>query len=115
MNIIKANIVDGGVAIGDYVVPVERGILDKATTGRVLLGVRPESLPITGGGLQLSVDLVEHLGADNLVYGTLQDCDGMNVSVVARGHQTPGLGSTIHVQPQTTYVFDVAGDQPRLF
>mgnify|MGYP006059581985 FL=1 len=42
--------------------------------GEVILGIRPEHLSQSDNGLiNLSVDLVEQLGSDNLVYGQLKD------------------------------------------
>ena len=42
--------------------------------GDVILGIRPEHLSQSDNGLiNLSVDLVEQLGSDNLVYGQLKD------------------------------------------
>ena len=42
--------------------------------GDITLGIRPEHLSQSDNGLiNLSVDLVEQLGSDNLVYGQLKD------------------------------------------
>src|SRR5689334_21333266 len=47
MNLIEAQIVDGGAKIGDFVVPVERALLAKAGDDKtVTLGIRPESFHI---------------------------------------------------------------------
>ena len=114
MNLIEVPIVDGGVALGGVTVPIERSILDKATGPRVLLGVRPEDLPLADSGPAVTVELVENLGADNFVHGVIADDQGNNVPLVARGKSMPNMGDVVHVQPTRTYVFDLAGDQPRI-
>ena len=114
MNLIEVPIVDGGVALGGVTVPIERSVLDKATGPRVLLGVRPEDLPLADSGPAVTVELVENLGADNFVHGVIADDQGNNVPLVARGKSMPRMGDVVHVQPTRTYVFDLAGDQPRI-
>ena len=116
MNIIAAPIVDGGVDLNGYTVPVDRTFLDKAASGKVLVGVRPEDLELAGEGADMTVTLVEELGADTYVYGTFKAFDGSNVDLVARGQgmAAPKIGSVVKVRPSRTYVFDSEGDQLRL-
>jgi multiple sugar transport system ATP-binding protein len=72
MNLIQGKIVEGGVQVGDYVVPVAREILAKATgDDSLVLGIRPENFAITEAGIAIDVDLVEELGADGYLYGTM--------------------------------------------
>ncbi|MGA4507928.1 ABC transporter ATP-binding protein [Propionibacteriaceae bacterium G1746] len=74
MNLMQGKVVEGGVQIGDYVVPVAREILDKAKGEETLtLGIRPETFVLsdTGEGIGLDVAVVEELGADAYLYGTL--------------------------------------------
>ncbi len=72
MNLMAGNIVDGGVQIGDYTVPVPREILAKAGDDKTLtLGIRPESFVPQEEGIGVQVAVVEELGADAFVYGTL--------------------------------------------
>ena len=116
MNLARVDIVDGGVRMGDAVVPVERQILDKASANAVLLGVRPEDLALSDEGVSMRVTLVEELGADSYVYGEYTGPDGSLVSLVARdqSHHAPRIGDTVKVRPTTTYLFDIEGDQLRL-
>jgi multiple sugar transport system ATP-binding protein len=116
MNIIDTPIVDGGVQAHNHVVPVERERLDQASGGRVLLGVRPEDLHLSDDGIEITVTVVEELGADTFVYGQYTGSDGTTVDLVARdrGFQAPRIGSVVRVKPERTYVFDTAGDQKRL-
>lgn len=116
MNLARVDIVDGGVRMGDAMVPVERQILDKASANAVLLGVRPEDLALSDEGVSMRVTLVEELGADSYVYGEYTAPDGSLVSLVARdqSHHAPRIGDTVKVRPTTTYLFDIEGDQLRL-
>jgi multiple sugar transport system ATP-binding protein len=116
MNIAQVNIVDGGVQMGDAVVPVERSILDRAQGNTVLLGVRPEDLRLSERGTTMRVTLVEELGADSYVYGEYTASDGETINLVARdqSHNAPRIGEMVHVQPNRTYIFDSSGDQLRL-
>ena len=114
MNMINAPIVDGGVTLNGVTVPVERTTLDKASGGSVWLGVRPEDLVIGDTGADMTVTLVENLGADTFVYGTFTGADGTETTLVARGHALPRIGDTVKVSPTRTYVFDTAGNRPRI-
>jgi multiple sugar transport system ATP-binding protein len=116
MNIIAAPIVEGGVSLNGYTVPVDREFLAKAASGKVLVGVRPEDLHISQDGADMTVTLVEELGADTYVYGTFKAADGTNVDLVSRGQglHAPKIGSTVKVNPIRTYIFDTEGAQLRL-
>ena len=115
MNIIPSTIAEGGVDMNGHLVPIERSVLDKATTSTVILGVRPEDLALSTEGADMTVTLVEELGADTYVYGTYAGPDGP-VDLVARGQgmAAPKIGSVVKVNPTRIYVFDTAGDQLRL-
>ena len=97
-------------------IPIERSVLGKAPSGKVILGVRPEDLHLSETGPEMTVTLVEELGADTYVYGPYKDADGVSVDLVARGQGmvAPKIGMTVHVMPQRTYVFDSEGAQTRL-
>ncbi len=74
MNLIAGKVVDGGVQVGDHVVPVAREILAKAQgEADLTLGIRPEHFHTTedGKGIAIDVAVVEELGADSYLYGTL--------------------------------------------
>jgi multiple sugar transport system ATP-binding protein len=115
MNIIPSVVTEGGVLMNGFHVPVAREVLAKATGNTVVLGVRPEDLEISTEGADITVTLVEELGADTYVYGTYAGPEGP-VDLVARGQglAAPKIGSVVKVNPARTYVFDSAGDQPRI-
>ena len=116
MNIVSARIVESGVEVNSATIQVARSILAKASGDSVLLGFRPEDLDLGDIGIPMTVTLVEELGADTFVYGTAPGPDGTDVDLVARsrGFQSPSIGASVYVNPTKTYVFDPAGEQPRL-
>ena len=74
MNLLSAKPTEGGAKIGDYVVPIDREAASKMK-GDITVGVRPESWRMVGegeGGLPVKVTVVEELGADAYIYGTLR-------------------------------------------
>jgi multiple sugar transport system ATP-binding protein len=104
MNIKTMPIVDGGAQLGPTVVPLSREQIAAAGEGdtkEVTVGFRPEAISLVtdGTGLPVVVDLVEELGSDAYVYGHA-DITGEDTRIVTRtgGHETPGLGDTIHLQ-----------------
>jgi len=106
MNLLKGKVVAGGVQIGDYVVPVPREILAKAGD-TATIGIRPEHLTISpsGDGIAVDVSVIEELGADGNVYGTLaglsDDAKLTAPQLVARTHSRSGVtrGSTVRFAP----------------
>jgi sn-glycerol 3-phosphate transport system ATP-binding protein len=75
--------------------------------GPVTLGVRPEHLTVApNGGLALTVELVEALGADTLIYGRLPP----DTTMVARlpGTTTVRIGDIVTVAPapDSLHLFD---------
>ena len=120
MNLFTLPVADGGVLFGEAVVPVERGVLGQADAAEVVLGVRPEDLAIVGAGepgLEVSVDIVEELGADAYVYGrTSQGGEDRLVTVRVDGRRPPRGGDTLRVAPQTgrLHLFSTAEDGHRL-
>ena len=72
MNLMTGKRVEGGVQIGDYTVPVPRDVLAKAAGEETLtVGIRPEAFKVSPEGIGLDVAIVEELGADSYLYGTL--------------------------------------------
>ena len=114
MNLVEAPLVDGGVQLRGYTVPLERTIVDAAAASgdrKVTLGFRPEDLRITedGQGAPVEVVIVEELGADAYVYGQILLLDGTSKDVVVRtdGRKPPMKGDTLHVTlvPGHAHVF----------
>ena len=74
MNLMEGDVAEDGIHIGDYVVGVPREVLGKASNEkRLVLGIRPENFSLGEGsdGIGIDVAVVEELGADAYLYGTL--------------------------------------------
>ena len=118
MNLMEAPIVDGGVKITDYVLPVPREVLDKSDGGKVWVGIRPETFQLSeddGVGVLLDVATAEETGADAYLYGTLSGSDDHSsldsgVQIVARvsGRSVPRSGSQVrlHVPADQVHIFN---------
>jgi multiple sugar transport system ATP-binding protein len=99
-------VVDGGIKVGDYTVPVPREWLAKAAgEDKLTIGIRPENFAISDSdvGIGLDVAVVEELGADAFLYGTLaglpEDERLTAQQVVARisSRVPPQRGSTVRL------------------
>ncbi|HVQ87411.1 MAG TPA: sn-glycerol-3-phosphate ABC transporter ATP-binding protein UgpC [Actinomycetes bacterium] len=114
MNLIDLKLVEGGAMLGDQLLPLDRTVISDAATHNtdsVTVGLRPEDLHITPDGeWQLSVILVEGLGADAYVYGTVERLDGSNKDVIVRtdGRHQPARGETVRISIDQTraHAFD---------
>jgi multiple sugar transport system ATP-binding protein len=120
MNLVDADIVDGGLSVGGATIPVERDVLSGASGKTVTLGIRPEDVEMAGDGqgIPVTIDVVEELGADAYIYGdakakTHAEEDDENADAkpfIARvdGRRPPEKGSTIHLAPKPghLHVFD---------
>ncbi|QPZ37371.1 ABC transporter ATP-binding protein [Paramicrobacterium chengjingii] len=108
MNLLTTAVADGGVQFGATVVPVEREVLNEATSSEVTIGFRPEDIVVSNNpseGLAIEVDLVEELGADGYLHGHA-DLDGVRHDIVARvdGRIHPNAGDTAYIAPAPHHV-----------
>ncbi|MFI2103034.1 ABC transporter ATP-binding protein [Isoptericola sp. NPDC019693] len=78
MNIATFKVDDGIAHVGAAKVPLERSVVEQITDadgGKITIGFRPEALDVvpeaTENSMPVSVNLVEELGSDAFVYGTL--------------------------------------------
>ncbi|MBW8880508.1 MAG: sn-glycerol-3-phosphate ABC transporter ATP-binding protein UgpC, partial [Asticcacaulis sp.] len=94
-------------------------VADHARKGdRVTLGVRPESLHLTGGGNALSatVDVVESLGSASAVYAMMARVEAA-VCAMAPANDRSRHGDVVSLRfdPADAYLFDAAGQAfPRM-
>ncbi|MCU1655557.1 MAG: carbohydrate transporter ATP-binding protein family [Pseudonocardiales bacterium] len=115
MNLRTANLVPGGAQLGNIVLPLQNSVSEAARAAGVstiTLGVRPESFTVAqngGSGLKLEVKLVEELGADAYVYGSLQGDDPADKHFIVRfdGRVPPRIGEVLDldVQPGEEHAF----------
>lgn len=115
MNLVEAPITSGTADISGYAVPLPHDVSSKATGDRVIVGCRPEDLRLSDTGIPMTVQLVEALGADTFIYGSVVTGSG-TATLVSRAHPSdrPALGSTVHVTPSHMHFFSSAGDRLRL-
>jgi multiple sugar transport system ATP-binding protein len=75
----------------------------------VTLGIRPEHARLANSGLPVSVGLIEQLGGNTVLYGTLTAQQPVVVQVV--GQSAVHRGEVVHVQfpPAACHVFDSRG------
>ncbi|NUB28259.1 sn-glycerol-3-phosphate import ATP-binding protein UgpC [Azospirillum brasilense] len=110
MNILDARFDGAGQAValpGGTTFALPRPRPDMA--GRpVKLGVRPEHLAVTSGDgpLIVTVDLVEALGADTVVYGRLPDGEGMVVRVAGLPFCREGETLRVGAPSDALHLFD---------
>ena len=116
MNLIEGNVQDDGVHLGDYTVPVPRETLAKAPNEKnLVLGIRPENFRVSDNpeskeGIPVDVGVVEELGADAFIYGTLSGIAEDELitaqQIVARihGSKPPARGESVRLLVDETHV-----------
>jgi multiple sugar transport system ATP-binding protein len=115
MNLLDLPVNGTGPRLGGYEFAVPRDALQKATTGSVTVGVRPENLEICGNdtGVEADVILVEELGSDAFVHASTRK-DGEELILVARvdPKTPPSKGDRIRLAPTgDVHLFDTATGQ----
>jgi multiple sugar transport system ATP-binding protein len=114
MNLMEGPVAEDGVHLGDYVVPVPRDVLAKAGDEKELvLGIRPETFELANAGedgIGIDVGVVEELGADAFIYGTLtglqedQLITAKQITARIHGRTPPHRGETVRLQIEPTHV-----------
>jgi multiple sugar transport system ATP-binding protein len=106
MNLKTVPLTSEGAKLDGIVVPLPRLALDAASSAslsEVTFGIRPEALGIVSSdspeeGLDMTVELVEELGADALVHGAVRIGDSSERFVVrVDGRTPPTLGQQVKV------------------
>jgi multiple sugar transport system ATP-binding protein len=114
MNLFDAELLPGddGVAVGRTSVPLSRATLDAASAAEckvVTLGVRPEVLRPSEGGLDVAVAVVEQLGSDSLLHcECTEGPKPIDLVVRVDGHRSVAVGDRLSLafQPADLHVFD---------
>ncbi|MGU3587256.1 ABC transporter ATP-binding protein [Rhodococcus sp. C26F] len=111
MSLIDVPIVDGGIDFAGLAVPVERRTLGATRGVKVTVGVRPEAMHVStdGTGVDMTIDMVEELGADAYLYGHVM-AGGTRLPVTVRtGDRTPPpIDAVVQVRPEPSalHLFD---------
>jgi len=126
MNLITAPLAEDGAHVGKVVVPLDRTVIQKASSGGikdVTFGFRPESVhvgPAEGEGFEVVVNVVEELGSDAFLYGSLvgsaAEAEGVPDMIIARTdpRNPPRKGDkvTLTIREGEAHVFSTAnGDR----
>ncbi|WP_084598572.1 TOBE domain-containing protein [Actinoplanes subtropicus] len=106
-NIKTVPLTDEGGQFAGMLVPLTREQVAAARadgTEHVQIGFRPEDTEIVGeadGGMPVRVDLIEELGSDAYVYGTVA-LEGHDERFVVRAEsrRAPRLGEIVHLRPR---------------
>jgi multiple sugar transport system ATP-binding protein len=100
MNLVEAEITDGGAKIGDYMVPIERKLLAKAGDDKTLtLGIRPEAFHLADEGLPVKVAVIEELGSDAFLYGTAEHTTNQQIIARIGTRLHNDKGAIVHLAP----------------
>ena len=112
MNLVDVRVSDGRAQLGNTTVALRNEVLAELAsegTDTVTLGMRPESLTLNDGGLELDLHLVELLGADAYAYGNVMDANGKPQQLTIRtdGEHAPSRGARIqlHVNEGAVHAF----------
>jgi multiple sugar transport system ATP-binding protein len=99
MNLLGGALSGGNVKVGGQLFDGPSG------AGKIKLGVRPEHLILSEGGLPMQVKVVEPTGAETMVFLRFE---GQDVTAVFRERHTFESGQTIHLMPDPDHlhVFD---------
>jgi multiple sugar transport system ATP-binding protein len=81
MNLIEVPLNGAGCTFCGVDVPLPAAL--PVSNGKVVVGLRPESLDLSPGGIQARVEVVEEIGADAYVF-CAADQDGEPIKLVAR-------------------------------
>ncbi|MGI9382590.1 MAG: sn-glycerol-3-phosphate import ATP-binding protein UgpC, partial [Methyloligellaceae bacterium] len=111
MNFLDAEVSGAGDALQIGEVKIPLGADERPGPGQAVnLGIRPEHLEIVpeNGHITLETELVEHLGADTIVYGQVSGANGQRLAFRVHGDKDFGIGDNVQVsaQPQNLHLFD---------
>ncbi len=111
MNFLPATLAGDGTSAAlasGQVIPLGRRY---CAHGPITLGIRPEAVDVTPGGVPMVVDLVEPLGSETLVHGRL--ADGTAMLVKQAGALPIGEALSVGFPAQALHLFD-AGSGRRI-
>ncbi len=78
-----------------------------------LLGIRPEHIELSNQGLPLTITLIEQLGGNTVLYGTLQNGQQLVVQIVGQADVRRGATVPVRLVPACCHVFDKSGVSAR--
>jgi multiple sugar transport system ATP-binding protein len=114
MSIMQAKVDKGYIKIGNYRCQLNQTIVNQVEES-VLIGVRPEDFEVSEDGITIGIDLVEELGADSFIYGSV--LGDLDIPLIVRVNSSNEYkrGQQIKVKPKKIYYFDTEGDNLALY
>jgi multiple sugar transport system ATP-binding protein len=109
MNLLEVPLKEKGCSFCGVKVPLPAGL--PTTNGSIVIGLRPEALDLSPGGIEARVEVVEEVGADAYVF-CVADWDGEQIKLVARtdARHIPDREAKVSLCPRVgeAHVFDAA-------
>ncbi len=109
MNLLQLPVTANGAAFGDTEIKIDKSVLAKTKEKTITVGLRPEDVVVSKTGLALEVDVVEELGADAFIYGSVV-LNGVKADVTVRVESNGSVkaGSKVFISPSgVSHLFDV--------
>jgi len=109
-NAIKTNKGKFSANIGDSEMnmPIDAG--DTKSGDDLEIGIRPEDLEVSNkGGVPMRVDVVEHIGATVILYGSVLDNDNFCAVLPSDSEIKPGDKINITIDPNKCHAFNSSG------
>ena len=109
MNLLQLPVSANGVKFGEAEIKVDKSVLAKTKQKSITVGLRPEDVVIAKTGLALEVDVVEELGADAFIYGSvILDGNKADVTVRVESNGSVRAGAKVFIAPAgNAHLFDV--------
>jgi ABC-type sugar transport system ATPase subunit len=109
MNLLEVQRAETGCSFCGVEVPLPADL--PTTNGTVVLGLRPEALDLSPGGIEARVEVVEEFGADSYVF-CVAEYGGEQIKLVARSDSrtAPQREARVSLCPRVdeAHVFDAA-------
>ena len=109
MNLLQLPVTANGAAFGDTEIKIDKSVMAKTKEKTITVGLRPEDVVVSKTGLALEVDVVEELGADAFIYGSVM-LNGAKADVTVRVESNGSVkaGSKVFISPSgVSHLFDV--------
>jgi len=94
--------------LGNFKIDLPRDAQQGLHTPHVTIGIRPENLKLVGSdaGIPVTVEVVEELGSDAFLHGSVVDGSGKDMLLVARvdPNNPPEKGSVVHLAPAPEHI-----------
>jgi multiple sugar transport system ATP-binding protein len=106
INILEANVINNSLTLNDGSI-IEENI--NIPDGKVFVGLRPEHLSISEDGkINITVDIVEHIGRDNMIICDVEGYD-TKLRAIVESDSSIKVGNNVKLFYKKILVFDESG------